>query len=78
MNAAEVCSEQFIEVDAWFTIHGCYIDGSATAILDEYIQEADSTIVDIQNHEIPIVLINGVEVSHLGNIRAQICLFFVS
>jgi len=78
MDAAELCSEQFLEADAWFTIHGCYIDGTGEALLGEYVEEAQSTIVDIEHHNIPILLINGVEVTDLTNLKKLVCGKFVS
>ena len=78
MDAAELCSEQYIEADAWFTIHGCYVDGTAEAILGEYIEETQSIIVNVTQHAIPIVLINGEEVTDLTTIKAQICGLYVS
>jgi hypothetical protein len=76
--AAEQCSEQYIEVDPWPTIHGCfYEDGDA--LLLEYIQETQSSGINITAQNIPVVTINGnVSESAVNDLIAAICQNFVS
>jgi hypothetical protein len=78
-TAAERCSEQYIEVDPWPTIHGCILDGEGNAILEEYIQETQSSGINITAHNIPVVTINGnVSESAVNDLIAAVCENFVS
>jgi hypothetical protein len=78
-RAAERCSQQYIEVDPWPTILGCIVSGDGTAILDEYIEETQSSGINITAHNIPVVTINGnVSESAVNDLIAAICENFVS
>jgi hypothetical protein len=78
-TAAEQCSEQYIEVDPWPTIHGCILNGEGTAILQEYIEETQSSGINITAQNIPVVTINGnVSESAVNDLIAAICQYFVS
>ncbi len=77
--AAEQCSEQYIEVDPWPTIYGCMLDGEGTAILEEYIEETQSSGINITAQNIPVVTINGnVSESAVNDLIAAVCENFVS
>ena len=78
-DAAERCSQQYIEVDPWPTIHGCVVEGLANNILEEYIEETQSSGINITAHNIPVVTINGiVSESAVNDLIAAICENFVS
>jgi hypothetical protein len=78
-TAAERCSEQYIEIDPWPTIFGCMINGGGTAILEEYIEETQSSGINITAHNIPVVTINGnVSESAVNDLIAAVCEVFVS
>ena len=78
-EAAEQCAEQYIEVDPWFTIHACMADGTGTAILEEYVEETQSSGINITAQNIPVVTINGnVSLDAVQDLTAAICVNFVS
>jgi hypothetical protein len=78
-TAAEQCSQQYIEVDPWPTIHGCILEGEGTAILEEYIEETQSSGINLTAHNIPVVTINGiVSEPAVEDMIAAICQNFVS
>jgi hypothetical protein len=78
-TAAERCSEQYIEVDPWPTIFGCMTSGGGNAILEEYIEETQSSGINITAHNIPVVTINGnVSESAVNDLIAAVCENFVS
>jgi hypothetical protein len=77
--AAERCSEQYIEVDPWPTIHACMLEGDGNSILQEYIEETQSSGINITGQNIPVVTINGnVSESAVNNLIAAVCDNFVS
>jgi hypothetical protein len=77
--AAKRCSEQYIEVNPWPTIHGCILEGAGTAILQEHIEETQSSGINIIVQNIPVVTINGnVSESAVKDLIAAICENFVS
>jgi hypothetical protein len=78
-DAAEQCSQQYIEVDPWPTIHGCVVEGEGNAIFDEYIEETQSSGINITAQNIPVVTIDGnVSTDAVQDFIAAICQHFVS
>lgn len=74
MEAAEICSNEHIETDAWYTIHGCLFDGTGNVIFEEYISQTGNLIENIAKHTIPIILFNDTtEITDLSNIKSLIC-----
>ena len=78
MDSAEICSEEYLEFDAWFTIHGCLIDGTAEGIFDEYTEKTRFIFQNLGKTVIPTMLINDQEVTDLTSIEAQVCALYVS
>ena len=78
VDLAAQCSDEYLQGDAWFTIHGCFIDGTGDNILREYVQDTQSTIADVEHKSIPIVFINGVQVVDLSTMKQQVCSLYVS
>jgi hypothetical protein len=77
-TAAEQCAEQYIEVDPWPTIHACFLN-EGTAILEEYVEETQSSGINITAQNIPVVTINGnVSESAVNDLIAALCQNFVS
>lgn len=78
MDAAEICSEEALDPDAWITIHACFAEGTADGIFMEYIEETQSLVENIATKSIPIVHIYNETLEDLTTLRAKICSYFVS
>lgn len=78
MNAVERCANDHIHVDAWPTIHGCYLEGNGKALVADNVKITKELTGNVEYFSLPTVLIKGENVTGLSAIKAKICELYVS
>ncbi len=78
MDVAERCANDHIALDPWNTIHGCYSEGNGKDLVAAHIKTTQGLIGSAEYWSVPMVFVNGTNVTDLATAKTKICELYVS
>lgn len=78
MDVAEHCANVHIELDPWRVIHDCYDNGRGKDLVAAHIKTTQELVGSAEYWSVPMVFVNGTNVTDLATAKTKICELYVS